>query len=759
MKNKGVLKKHTGLLCLFCFSVLSLNGIFASAVQAETVIKSVVIEGNRKIDTASIKARLSTKEGSVLSMDVIREDIRVLYSIGYFDDIKVDIEPYAGGVRLYIVVKEKPTIIRVDYAGNKEVSIDKIKEKVTLTPGSVADSRLIDDNVRKIRTLYETEGFWNSTVFPILRVSSDEKALVTFQIDEGRKVKVRNISFDGNTVFTDDELAAQMETKKKGLFSLITKSGKYVHGQMLSDLERIKNHYHNSGYITVKVGEPRLDLSEDKTSMNIVIPVEEGERFRVGTVTLTGPEQIPVPEVMALIRTSEGEWFNRGRLRSDVLAITEYYAERGFAFADIIPELNIRETENVVDLPIHVTENSLVRIGRINILGNTTTRDKVIRREVRLNEGDVYKPSLLKRSYERINNLKFFETVDIRPDPRPAEGTMDLNIKVTERPTGSLTIGGGYSTVDGLLATIEVTEGNLFGKGQILKVSAEKSDINLMYSLSFTEPWLFDIPLSLSALTYNQERQFDAYDKRAKGGGLSLGYSFTEYISSSIGYSYELADIFNVDDNAPEQIKGQTGERSTSKVRLSVTRNSQDNFLHPRRGSKNTFRGTLAGLGGDNAFYKLHYDSSWHFPLFEESAFSFRGRIGYADGLFGEELPLYERFYVGGMHTVRGYGYGDAGPKFDNGENKGGNKELIFNVEYVVPLVSAARLYGVVFYDAGAGFDDDEGYSLALLRQSAGAGFRWISPIGPLRLEWAMKLDPEEGESKSKWDFTIGTFF
>lgn len=759
MKDKGFLNKHTGFFCLICFFVISLFATPGLAGQAETIVKAVEVEGNKKIDKATIKARLSTKEGSVLSMERIREDIDTLYSIGYFDDIKVDIEPYAGGVRLYVVVREKPTIVNVDYAGNKEVSIDKIKEKVTLSPGSMADSRLIDDNVRNIRTLYETEGFWNATVFPILRVTSGDRAYVTFQIDEGRKVNVREISFEGNTVFSDEEIADRMETQTKGFFSFITKSGKYVHGQMLGDLERIKNLYHNSGYIAVKVGEPRLDLSEDKTSMEIVIPVDEGERFRVGELMLTGPEQVSPSEIRPLIKTMKGEWFNRDRLRADILGITAYYAERGYAFADVGPELNVREKENVVDIEFQVTENSLVRIGRINILGNTTTRDKVIRREVRLNEGDIYKPSLLKRSYERINNLKYFESVDLQPEAKPDEGVMDLNIKVKEKPTGSLTIGGGYSTVDGLLATVEVTEGNLFGRGQILKVSAEKSDINLMYSISFTEPWLFDIPLALSSSVYNQEREYDGYSKRAKGGGLSLGYAFTEYISASLGYNYELADIFDVDDNAPPTIQGQIGERSTSKVRLTLTRNSLDNYLHPRRGSKNTIRASFAGLGGDNAFFNVMCDSSWHFPLFKESAFSVRGRVGLADGLFREELPLYERFYVGGMNTVRGYGYGDAGPKFSSGLNSGGFRELIFNVEYITPLVSAAQLYGVAFYDAGAAFSYFEGYNLNRLRQAAGAGFRWISPVGPLRLEWAMKLDPEEGEAESKWDFTIGTFF
>jgi len=730
------------------------------AVHGDLLVRDIVFEGNRKVDTATIRARIKTRPGRALSMPRIREDIATLYAIGYFDDVRVDIEPWQGGVRLYFVLREKPTIVKVEYAGNKELDLEKIREKVSVSPGSMADVRLIDDSVAKIRDLYQSEGYWDVRVFPILRILSENRAALTFQIVEGEKVRVTAIRFRGNRHFPDDDLRDVMETGTKGFFSFLTDSGKYVKDLLRQDMERIKSFYHNEGFIEARVGEPELIVSDDRKTMEVVLTVEEGQRYDVGRIRVSGPEKVPPGDIRALIRTEEGGVFRSDVLRADTLRITEHYANLGYAFAEVAPRLDVRREERKVNIEFRVRENRIVRVGRIRILGNTRTRDKVIRREIRLNEGDVYRPSALRRSYERINNLKYFETVEIVPRPRPAENRMDLDIKVKEQSTGNLTIGGGYSSVDGLLATVDITEGNLMGRGQTLKLSAEKSDRNLEYSLSFREPWLLDRPVSLTATIYNQEREYFEYTKRSKGGGLTVGRSFAEYYSASLGYSYEIADVSDVSETASDLIRQQEGEADTSKVTLGLTRDSRDNVLYPRRGSRNALSTSLAGLFlGDNRFYKVVYDSSWHWPLFRSSAFGIRGRIGWAEGLFGETLPVYERFYVGGIFSVRGYSWGDAGPKDENGENIGGNKELIFNVEYTTPIVEAARLYGVVFYDAGSALNDDENYSLNALRQSVGAGFRWLSPVGPIRLEWGMKLDPEEGESKSRWDFTFGTFF
>ncbi len=737
---------------------------FSGLAEAEPLVEAIKVEGNKKIDTQSIKAKLSTKIGAPLSMEMVRQDIRNLYEIGYFDDVRVYIDKASegGGIILYFVLVEKPSLTKVEFAGNKELSEEKIKENVLLAPGAMADSRLIDDNAEKIRLFYETEGYWQASVFPILRIISKDEATVTFQITEGEKVKIKNMLFKGNTALTDSEILAVMETKPAGLISFITGSGKYVREVMRSDIERIKNLYHNNGYIGVKVSDPEIKLSDDHKTMDISISISEGELFYIGKISVTGPEKIKRSKIEELIQLKSGEIFRGNVLRSDILSITDYYSDRGYAFADIVPDLKIMQEQKIVNIVINVDENSLVRVGRLNILGNDVTRDKVIRREVRLDEGDIYLPRLLKRSYERINNLNYFNTVEIIPKPRPSEGLMDLDIKVDERSTGSMTMGGGYSSIDGLLATLEIVEGNLFGRGYTLKLKGEKSARTNSYSLSFKEPWLNDKAISLTTSIYDQQRYYFDYRRRAKGFGVTVGKELSEYVRGSIGYNLESVEIVGVSDRASLIIKQQAawGKRTTSKVSLSLLRDSRDNYLYPRRGSRNSISTAFAGLGGENAFYRAVLDSSMHFPLFKNSAFSVRGRLGYAKGILGEELPLYERFYVGGVYTVRGLDYGAAGPlDKQTGEEFGGNKELIFNVEYTTPIVSSAQLYGVLFYDIGAGFDDDESISWEGLRHGAGFGFRWISPIGPLRLEWGKNIYKKGNEPGSRWEFTFGTFF
>lgn len=757
---EGNILKRQALVVAVLFLGLSLLSVLANAENIAPVVKAVVIEGNRKIDSASIGARLATKTGEALSMDSVRDDIRALYGIGYFDNIKVDIEEYDGGVRLHYAVTEKPSIMKVEFAGNKEVSTEKLQEQVSISAGAMADGKLIDDNTAKIVAHYEKEGFWDIEVFPILNLMSKDAAVLTYNIKEGDKIKVREITIEGNSGIETDAIRKVMQTDTAGIFSYFTSSGKYVSRVAREDIDRIKDLYHNNGYITVQVGQPELKISEDRKSMAITIRIIEGNQYSIGKVSVSGAVKMTSSEIEALVKTKPGDIFKRDVLRSDVIAITDYYADKGYAFTDVVPDINVRDKEKLVDLVMMIDEKSLVRVGRVNILGNVSTRDKVIRRELRLDEGDTYIPKLLRRSYQRINNLNFFESVELVPNPKPTDGLMDLAIKVKERPTGSLNMGGGYSSVDGLMATVDVTEGNLFGRGQTLKVSSEVSHKGNSYSVSFTEPWLMDKPLSLTTKIYDTRHEDLSYNKHARGLGLTLGKQISEYVRGSVGYSFERATISNISASASKEILAQEGTRDTSEISASLSRDTRDNYLNPREGSKYAVYTSLAGLGGDNAYTRIVLDTSWHWPMFTESALSFGSRIGYAKGIMGKELPLYERFYVGGMNSVRGHKYGAAGPiDPSDGSKIGGNKELIFNVEYIFPLAAEARLFGVLFFDSGSALNENQSFIGPDLREGVGAGFRWISPIGPLRLEWARNVDPRVGEEVYMWEFTFGTFF
>jgi outer membrane protein insertion porin family len=448
----------------------------------------------------------------------------------------------------------------------------------------------------------------------------------------------------------------------------------------------------------------------------------------------------------------------------------------------VVPQFNIDPDRKTVTLTIDIQEGGEVRIGWINISGNTKTRDKVIRREMRLDEGDLYSKKALKRSYERINNLNFFENVDIVPNRRNQEAIMDLDIKVKEKLTGTMSIGGGYSSVDKLIGIFEITQGNLGGRGQLIKFKAQLGGTRRMYVVSFMEPYLFDKPVWGKVDLYNQSQEYDGYTLKSNGFSLGVGKSFTEYVSGALKYSLDRSDVILSGTTQPpklllDQINIYGNVVTTSAVTASLSRDSRDYYLDPKTGSRNSVYVEYAGgpLGGDPHFIKSVADSGWYFPLFWDTVFMVRGRIGSAGTLGDKPMPVGERFFVGGPSTVRGFKYGYAGPTentltenpkvkgqfIDTGDISaiGGNKELIFNAEYTFPLVSAARLKGVIFYDMGRAFDDDDRILLRELRHSVGWGFRWFTPIGPLRFEWGYVINEKPDDKTSKFEFSIGTLF
>jgi outer membrane protein insertion porin family len=752
MRNKGV----------WCLLLLIL--FFPSYGEAGEIIrvKGIEVRGNKKIEKATIISKIKTAEGDAFSPEKIQEDIKSIFEMGTFDDIKVETESFEGGLKVIFYVVEKSTIVEILFEGNKEIETEKLKERIKLSPGAFLDHSLIAENTERIRSYYEEKGYYHATILPIIKDVTKEGVSLTYQIDEGTTVAIREIKIEGNKAISEGKIKKEMKTKSRWILSWLDSSGIYKRETIKEDLDRIRSFYYNNGYIQVQVGEPRITLSEDRTKIDILIPIAEGNQFRIKEVRVKGNSLLSTEEIMKAIATKEGEVFSRDKLRKDITTLTDIYSDSGHALANISPIITPDTGTSTLQITLDINEGGIVKVGRINISGNEKTRDYVIRREMRLDEGDTFSTRLLRRSYERINNLNFFETVGIAPEPRPGEDVVDIHIKVKERPTGAFSVGGGYSSVDKLLGMAEITQGNLFGKGQYIRLKGEYSSRRTNYILSFREPYILGKPISAGTSIYRQEREYDNYKKQATGGSLSFGKSFTEFISGSLTYNYEVVKITDITPGASIIITEQEGKRTTSSVELGLLRDSRNSFLDPTRGSRNSIFGLYAGgpLGGDNSFYRTLFDSSWYLPLFWDTTFMIRGRLGYADGLEGKPLPLYERFYVGGINTVRGFKFGDVGPKDVNtGENIGGNKKLIFNLEYIFPLISDIRLKGVVFYDAGNAFDDVESIDISDLRSSVGGGFRWISPIGPLRVEWGYNLDPRPGEKRSLWEFTIGTFF
>ena len=725
--------------------------------QELPIVNSIEIKGLKRIEESAVKSKITQRVGDPISQEKVNEDIKSIFKMGYFEDARAEIEPFEGGIKLIYVLKEKPTIARIEFQGNKEIDDAKLREKLTITTGSIADAVLIQDNGNRLRAFYEEEGYWLSSIVPVTkRISPDEVGL-TYQIEEGSKVKIKKINIEGNKAIPAKLIKKAMDTKEWGILSFITSSGHYRKDMMDVDIEKIRDIYFNRGFIKVAIGEPEIKLTSDKKGMIITIPVSESVQFKISSVEFSGNKVFGDDEIKKRITLIPDTPFSKANLRRDILSISELYSENGYAIATITPDLIPDETARLVKVSLKIDEGDKYRIGKIEISGNTKTRDKVIRREVRLDEGDVFNSKLLKRSYERINNLNFFDNVDIIPKPRSEEKLVDLDVKVKERPTGFLSVGGGYSSVDKLMGIVDLTQGNLFGRGQLLKVRGEFGGRTTYYELAFKDPWFMNKPIFFSSTLYKLVREYIEFDKKAAGFGLSFGKYLSEYVRGDIAYNLEEATIYNVSENASNIIKEQEGTFSTSSLTPSIVRDSRDNYLDPSRGSRNSIYLTYAGLGGRNKYIKGELDSGWFFPI-KNTTFMLRGRFGYAAGIWGENLPLYERFYVGGIYTIRGLDWGDAGPKDEEtGDPIGGTSELIFNVEYIFPIITEMKLKGVVFLDVGNSYESFDNFGK--LRYTTGAGIRWISPMGPIRVEWGYNLNRKSGEKASRLEFTFGSFF
>jgi outer membrane protein insertion porin family len=760
----------------------------------EMKVTLIEVQGNKRIETATILAKIKTKEGEVFSPSLIKDDIKVLYQLGHFEDVQVKTEGFESGLKVIFVLKEKPLIREITVEGNEELTSEKLKEGLTLLPRTAFNLQLINENAEKIRLKYQEEGYYDAVVVPAISEQRGGDRSVVFYIEEGEKVKLKDVVITGNKAISTKEIKAALKTQEHWFFSFFGRSGTLRTEELREDTETIKNLYFNKGYIQVQVDEPVIRPKQHtfrecyfwgerktftrKNELVVSIGIKDGDQFRVGSITIKGNQILSNDELAKETKLAKGDIFSRDVLRQDVNRIIDRYDSIARPFANVVPLFNIDPDKKTVAITIDIQEGGEVRIGRIDISGNSKTRDKVVRREMRLDEGDLYSKKALKRSYERINNLNFFETVELLPERRLQEPVMDLNVKVKEKLTGTLSVGGGYSSVDKLVGIAEVTQGNLGGRGQLLKFKTQVGGTRTLFVLSFMEPYLFDKPVYGKVDLYNQTQDYDGYKLKTNGIGLAVGKSYGEYVSSSLRYSYDSSLVTDytttIDPTTGANDTGNTslneqlntyGPRiTTSALTWSLARDTRDFYLDPKTGSKNSVYVKYAGgpLGGNPNFVSGVADSAWYFPLFWDTVFMTRGRFGYVTSLIDKPVPIAERFFVGGPTTVRGYRYGSVGPVDAQLNRLGGNRELIFNFEYNFPVVPAARLKGVLFYDIGKAFSTDDQHdpiSFSELRQSFGWGFWWLSPIGPLRFEWGYIVDRKPEDQPSQFEFSIGALF
>ena len=729
----------------------------AAQVGLGAIVRDIEILGNRLTQESTIRFYLETEVGKAYVPRTLSEDIKRLYALETFDDIRVTAEEIEGGMRLIITVTEKPTVRRVTYSGNRAIPEEDIDERIQLKERSTFDRGLLNDTITSLQNHYRESGYYFAHVRPDIAPVADNQVDIELVITEGRRIRIRRIQFTGNTYFTDNQLRKEVQLQEYFLPIVSDSASLYRPEVLRVDLQLLEQLYQSNGFVNVQLGEPVVEINREAGAIAVTVPIaREGEQYKVGTVTLTGSEVFNSEELRDLVRVTSGEIYSRETVRRDILALTEAYADKGYAFADVVPTVSLDQQTRLVNLGFTARPGPKVYIGRIDIVGNERTQDRVIRRELRLDEGELYSGSKLRRSRQRLNNLQYFEEVNIDTRPRAEDDLLDLEVQLRERSTGQFSAGLGFSSVEDVIFTVSVVQNNLFGRGQTVSANAHIGGISQDFSLSFREPWLYGRPIGLGASVFNRAEDFQTFDVDRTGASLSLGRSVGEFARISAAYRYEVLDISNLGENPSNFLLEAQGKSTTSSATPNIVRDSRDNVFNPSEGSVNSFEVQLAGLGGDNRYYRAIGNSTWYFALPAEMTGFVRGRFGFGDGYGGKDLPPSERFFLGGVTTIRGFEFRDIGPKDAANNPLGGTSFVQFNVEIGRSLGSVLRV--VAFIDAGNVYDSDNDFDIGSLRRSAGLGIRIVTPIGPIRLDYGFKLDKRAGESAGRLGFLLGTF-
>lgn len=730
-------------------------------ILAKAIIADIRVRGNDRIESEAIKLNVKSKKGELLRSEQVSEDIKAIYKMGYFEKVEADLEDTPAGKVLTFVVEENPTVQEVKVKGSKKIKEKDILAAVSTRNYTVLQKNIVAEDVQKITKLYHQKGYFSADVKSLIEFPKDpRKAVVTFDITENKKVYIKKISFSGNKSISSRKLRGIMQTKQKDLLSMFTERGILQRDILETDIDRLTVYYHDKGYMDAKVGTPVISRKDE--GFHIDIPIEEGERYKITSVKIEGEELGETKDLEKKLEAKPKEYFSREELRDDLETITKKYTNEGFANTQVLPDVKRDTATRTTDITYGVKKRDKVYIGRIFITGNTKTRDKVIRRELKLAEGDLFSSSKLERSLTNLKKLDYFEEVEIVPSEGDQPGIMNLNVKVKEKLTGSISVGGGFSSDDGLFATGEVQQRNLLGRGQTVGLKAYFGQEAQRYVLSFTEPWLFDHHLAAGVDVYNWLREYNDFTKDASGFRIRTGYPFGNYSTFKTVYTLEDATVTDVEDTASAFIRSQEGNRLKSSVTIGVERDTTDHPFLPTRGGLTavTTEYSAPFLGSDSDFLKTEIHSGWYFPIYWKLVGFIRGGFGYINELDeNNPVPIYERFFLGGINSLRAFQWGDVGPKDEEGEVIGGLTYGLMNFEVLFPLIEKFGVRGVVFFDAGNAYNDVEELEFATLRTDAGVGVRWNSPFGPLRIEWGYNLDPEPGEDNYQWQFSAGAFF
>jgi outer membrane protein insertion porin family len=779
----------------------------STAATSEPLIAEVKVGGNDRVEEEAIRVYLTSRAGGPLNPAAVDQDVRAIYKMGFFKDVEARVTEENGKTILTYWVTERPLIREVRTEGNKGLSKDDLENALKVHPRTILNPVKLRAGVENAKKEYEKKGFLDVDITYRTEETTAEEVILTFSVNENEKIRIKEVIFEGNKAFPSDRLASIISTRKKNFLSRFLNTGVLNRDALKTDVERLTAWYYDNGYINVRIDEPKVTRKED--GMYVTMRIDEGEQFMMGDVAFAG--EVPGGEDAAKLRVGleKGTVFKASMLRDDVFRLTGFFSDQGYAFVNVEPETSVHPEEKTVDITYRVDKGPEVFIDRIEVAGNTKTRDKVIRRELRVQEQSVFTATGLQYSKERVQRLGFFEDVNVTTKRGARNDLLNVLVDVKEAQTGAFSVGAGFNSSTSIIASARVQENNLMGRGQQLTVGASIGTRYRNSILSFTDPYVFDTPFTLGMDLFDWRFAFEDFDRSGLGGTARVFYPLTamgydslwgfplEDVRLGMQYQWERARITNFDPITPAAIRAERGSHITGTITPTLLRNTLNHPIDPTGGSMQQFSLGYAGLGGDTDYKKAELEARFFIPLYRSPKFGqftwmTGGFLGYGVGdidfhergpiatedreILNNDLPLFDRYFPGGINSIRGFGERSLGPReevtvsiSDPGAPTGrslktyrrpigGSEQLVLNNEITFPIVQQLNLKGVVFNDMGNAFTRKQGIDVADFRYSVGAGIRWRSPFGPIRIELGRALNAKNNERTSTMHFSFGGF-
>lgn len=752
--------------------LLTLGFLTLPALAVAETIVDVDFDGLVSASEQQLRGKIDTTEGATYSSTVINRDIKALYNLGLFRDVAVEKVGTPAGLKIVFRLIENMTIGKLTLAGNKKLKREDLLEALAVREYELLDPAKVAQTKADIQKLYEEKGYYLVDITTQVEPFDPEKNQIEliFTIDENRPVKIRRIQFIGNKDFSDAKLRRKIKSKEKGLFSPVSGSGKLVDEKLTQDVALLRYFYQDNGYLRVRVGEPTVTLARTRQGITVSIPLEEGEKYKVSGVSVAGDILTSEQELTAKLTQKVGDIYRKSREIQDIQALERVYGDQAYAFAQIIPQIEADDSARTAVVTYVIQKGPKIKIDKIIIKGNTVTRDKVIRRELRLFENAYYSQSGLEFSKLRLYQLGYFESVDISYPRAAADDRVNMVIEVKEKSTGSFSVGAGFSTLESFIFTASVQKENFFGRGWSGGLTAQISKLRQDFIIQMADRYFLDTRWSFG---FNLQRFQSAlnsdFDQKRFGGSLVFGREVFDFFTTQVGYRIDDVSVDNFSAQVPAFFQ-QNANGLTSAVFTTLSYDRRDNRINTKKGSYSSVSVEYSGdkLGGSNNYVRYSADQRIFFKLPKNFVLKGRGRFGYINSLDTNPVPLFDRFFLGGINTLRGYDLNTIGPQIqvpssavagDNIFTYGGNREVLFNAELEIPIYAPAGLIGVAFMDAGQAYGETENINLSRLRLDYGFGFRWQSPFGPLRFEWGFPINKQASESSSVFNFTIGQSF